>query len=121
MEMMAKDKRMYRQIRARRTRAHLRGTRGTALRLSVFRSAKHIYAQLIDDGKGTTIAQASDIGIKKTKDTTLIVRAEKVGEAIAKLAKEKKIDAIVFDRGGYRYHGVVKAVADGARKGGLQF
>jgi large subunit ribosomal protein L18 len=121
MEMSAKDKRQYRQIRARRTRAHLRGSRGTLVRLSVFRSSKHVYAQVIDDQSSKTIVQASDMALKKTKGLTMIQRAEKVGESIAALAKEKKIKKIVFDRGGYRFHGVVKAVAEGARKGGLEF
>ncbi len=92
-------------------------------RLSVFRSNKHVVAQLIDDAKGVTIASAQDTakkGAKKEKET-LMTRAARVGEGIAKAAQEKKITKVVFDRGGYRYHGIVQALADGARKGGLKF
>jgi len=94
-------------------------------RLSVFRSGRHIYAQIIDDAKGITLAFASDIVGKKgaaKKDTKRGVEsASHVGESIAKLAIEKKINAVVFDRGGYRYHGRVRALADAARKAGLKF
>lgn len=80
-------------------------------RLSVFRSNKYIYAQIIDDKKGVTLVSASG---DKTE-------AAKVGEELAKEAKAKKIVKVVFDRGEYKYHGQVKALADGARKGGLSF
>lgn len=98
----------------------------TIPRLSVFRSNKHIVAQLIDDHKGVTIAVADDMARKEdkkkgTKSEAPVVRAEKVGEEIAKIALGKKIDSVKFDRGGYRYHGIVRAVAEGARKGGLKF
>ena len=93
-------------------------------RLAVFRSLTHIYAQVIDDGSGRTLAAASDLeadlrsqcdGKRKTE------AAELVGEAIARKAAEKGIKAVVFDRGGAKYHGRVKALAEAARKGGLSF
>ena len=93
-------------------------------RLSVFRSSKHIYAQLIDDVKGATLASASSI--EKTqrdagKTGANIDAARTVGKLIAERAKEKGIKDVVFDRGGYLYHGRVKALADAAREGGLKF
>lgn len=87
-------------------------------RLSVFRSGKHIYAQLIDDKKGETLASASDLDLKTG---TKIDKAGVVGGELAKKALKLKIKKVVFDRGGYKYHGRVKAVAEGARKGGLRF
>ena len=99
------------------------GTSGRA-RLSVFRSSKHIYAQLIDDVKGTTMAAASSL--EKTmrggaKTGANIAAAKAVGKLIAERAKEKGIKDVVFDRGGYLYHGRIKALADAAREGGLNF
>ncbi len=88
-------------------------------RLCVFRSNKHIYAQLIDDDKKKTLVSAKDVEIKK-KDKKLILASE-VGKLIAKKALEKKIEKITFDRAGYKYHGRVKSLADGAREGGLKF
>src|ERR1041384_6027257 len=93
-------------------------------RLSVFRSSKHIYAQVIDDVKGTTVAAASSL--EKTmregaKTGANIAAARAVGRLIAERAKEKGIKDVVFDRGGYLYHGRVKALADAAREGGLNF
>ena len=92
-------------------------------RLSVFKSNRHIYVQLIDDQKGSTLAAVSDKGISNDKklNNTNIKEAEKVGEAIAAAALKLKINNIVFDRGGFQYHGLIKAVAEGARKGGLKF
>lgn len=87
-------------------------------RLSVFRSSRFIYAQLIDDVSGKTIASSSDIAIKKGNKTE---RAKQVGMKLAELSKEKKIAKIVFDRGGFSYAGRVKALAEGAREGGLKF
>lgn len=87
-------------------------------RLSVFRSANHIYAQLIDDDSRRIIVFASDIKMKKG---TKAARAEEVGKLIAKEAVAKKIERVVFDRGGFVFHGRIKAVADGAKKGGLNF
>lgn len=89
-------------------------------RLSVFRSAKHIYAQLLDDAKGITLLSASDIK-DKVLDKDKRAVAFKVGEALAKKAVEKDIKSVVFDRGGYKYHGRVRALAEGARQGGLKF
>ncbi len=92
-------------------------------RLNVFRSTKHIYAQVIDDVKGVTLAAASTA----TKDLRPSLtgkksdKAKAVGKALAEACKAKNIEAVVFDRGGFRYHGRVKAVADGAREGGLKF
>jgi len=97
--------------------------RGRA-RLSVFRSSKHIYAQLIDDDKGVTLAAASTLekSMRESVKTGANVEAAKaVGKLIAERAKEKGIKEVVFDRGGYLYHGRVKALADAAREGGLNF
>jgi|SRR3990170_4788925 len=89
-------------------------------RLSVFRSNNHIYAQLIDDSAGQTKVSASDL-VKAGKTEAKISSASKVGESLALAAKRKKITKVVFDRSSYRYHGRVKALAEGARKGGLVF
>jgi large subunit ribosomal protein L18 len=94
-------------------------------RLAVFRSLKHVYAQIVDDSTGTTILSVSDIS-KEVRDQFKelkgqIALSKKVGELAAKKALEKNITQVVFDRGGYLYHGVVKAMADGAREGGLKF
>jgi large subunit ribosomal protein L18 len=97
--------------------------RGRA-RLSVFRSSKHIYAQLIDDTKGATLVAASSVE-KSLRDGAKtganIAAAKAVGKLIAERAKEKGIKDVVFDRGGYLYHGRIKALADAAREGGLNF
>jgi len=93
-------------------------------RLSVFRSNKFIYAQIIDDAKGKTLASFSEKKLAKevlSKAKTKLEKASLVGEEIAKLAKKAKVTKVVFDRGGYKYHGRVKALAEGARKGGLEF
>ncbi len=89
-------------------------------RLSVYRSNSHIYAQIIDDTKGHTLVSASskDLGLEKSND---IAAAVSVGEAIAKKALEANIEAVVFDRGGYIYHGKIKSLADAAREAGLKF
>ncbi len=109
--------------RHRRVRAKVSGTLGRP-RLNVFRSLSNIYAQLIDDQQGVTLASASSVdnalktqmgGKKKSEQAKL------VGQAIAERAKAKGISQVVFDRGGYKYHGRVKALADGAREGGLEF
>ena len=107
----------------RRYKRHLRVRNkisGTAERprLVVFRSLKHIYAQLVDDSANRTLATVSDLGIEQGKKGE---RAEAVGKMIAERAKSAGIARVVFDRAGYRYHGRIKAVADGARKGGLEF
>lgn len=104
--------------RKTRTRARIKGT-AVRPRLSVFRSNAHVYAQLIDDEARVTLASASSLELKKK--SAQIEQAQEVGTLIAKRAEEKNIKAAVFDRGAYRYHGAVKAVAEAARKGGLQF
>jgi len=115
------EKRQKRYRRHRRVRARIKGT-AKRPRLCVFRSAKHIYAQLIDDEKGRTIAAASNGELKKSKKLKIKkAKAFEVGKLIAEKAKAKKIEEVVFDRGGYQYHGRVKALAEGAREGGLKF
>ena len=103
----------------RRIRGKLNGT-AERPRLNVFRSNKYIYAQVIDDGRGHTLAQASsreeDLGAASRMETS-----KAVGQRLAERAKEAGVGAVVFDRGGYRYHGNVRALAEGAREGGLQF
>ncbi len=89
------------------------------LRLSVHRSLQHIYAQIIDDRKGQTLAAVSSKSLKLSGNKTEV--AKKVGAAIAEAAKAKGIAQVVFDRGPFKYHGRVKALADGAREGGLEF
>jgi large subunit ribosomal protein L18 len=115
------DKNATRKKRHARVRAKLSGTAARP-RLNVFRSNKYIYAQLIDDVNGVTIASAStiekDLGLESTNN---LEAAQKVGELIAKRAVEKGVSSIVFDRGGYLYHGRVKALADTARENGLEF
>lgn len=93
---------------------------GTSLRprLSVFRSNKFIYAQIIDDASGKTLVQASDVKVGKG---TKIARAQEVGKMVAEACKSAKIDKVVFDRNGFKYTGRVKLVADAARAGGLKF
>jgi large subunit ribosomal protein L18 len=107
----------------RRARRHLRVRKkisGTSSRprLVVFRSLKHIYAQLVDDVAGRTLITISDMKIDSGRK---LERSAAVGKVIAERAKEMGISSVVFDRAGYRYHGRVKAVADGAREGGLEF
>jgi len=107
----------------KKVRAKISGTKERP-RLCVFRSAKHIYAQLIDDEKGKTLVAASDLEIKISKSkiqNKKNYKAKEVGKLIAKKALEKKIEKVVFDRGGYQYQGRVKALAEGAREGGLKF
>ena len=89
-------------------------------RLSIFRSSKHVYAQLIDDYAGTTLAEASSVSGKLEKGGNVDAAAQ-VGKAIAEKAKAAGVEAVAFDRNGFRYHGRVKALADAAREGGLKF
>jgi len=116
--MDTKIKREKRERRHRRVRAKIIGA-GQRPRLCVFRSLKYIYAQLIDDEKGKTLVAVSDRGIKGRKVKT--DKARETGRLIAGKAIKKKIKEVVFDRGGYKYHGKVKAVAEGAKEGGLVF
>lgn len=131
--MIVLSKKEKRIRRHRRIRAKIIGTVEVP-RLCIFKSAKHIYCQLINDEKGQTILSSSDFGVKKvktkktgtkeTKEKKLSSKtavAYKVGKLIAEKALEKKIKKVVFDRGGFAYHGRVKALAEGAREGGLKF
>ena len=112
-----------------RQRRHIRvrkSVSGTPLRprLNVFRSASHIYAQVIDDVAGRTLAAASDSDkdlAKVVEGKTKTERAKEVGKAVAQRAKANGVELVVFDRGGYKYHGRVQALADGAREAGLGF
>lgn len=121
---MAKNKKTLRRKRIqKRVRSKVAGT-AEKPRLSVFKSSKHIYAQIINDDEGLTLVSAST----KSKDLqdqfagkTGIEKAEIIGNQIAEKAKEADIKTIVFDRNGYRYHGKLKAIAEAARKGGLDF
>lgn len=110
--------------RKQRNRFSLRRVAKGKLRLSVFRSSKHIYVQIIDDGQGRTLAAAStaekDVRAK-LKSCADKDAASAVGLAIAERAKKAGIEEVVFDRGGYNYHGRVRALAEGAREGGLRF
>jgi large subunit ribosomal protein L18 len=116
------DARAARQRRHRRIRVTLSGT-SQRPRLSVFRSLQHIYAQVIDDTTGNTLAAAStnEPSARGSVSGPKSERAKAVGKAIAERAKDKGINAVVFDRGGYMYHGRVKALADAAREAGLEF
>lgn len=112
-----------RQVRHARVRAVVKGTIDSP-RLSVFRSLRGMTAQLIDDGSGKTVCSAAtkEITAKKIEGkSTKVAMSYLLGELIAKKAQEKKITKVVFDRGGYKYHGRVSALADGARAGGLKF
>jgi large subunit ribosomal protein L18 len=119
---MLKKEKIRKQRKVFRVRKSIVGTSGRP-RLTVFRSLNHIYAQVIDDSQKTTLAAASTKSseivddLKKAKTKT--DKAKLVGALVAKKALEKDIKSVVFDRGGYRYHGRVKALADGARKEGL--
>ena len=112
--------RQARERRHRRIRGKVAGTPERP-RLAVFRSNKGIFAQLVDDQSGRTIAGASWLGVKKSFKGTKTEQATEVGKALAEVAKKAGIESVVFDRGGYLYHGRVKALADGAREGGLKF
>jgi large subunit ribosomal protein L18 len=117
------DKNKTRKKRHDRVRKNLSGTTACP-RLNVFRSTKHIYAQLIDDTEGVTVAAASTLDPELSDSIEYggnVEAAEKVGELLAKRALEKGFKQVVFDRGGYLYHGRVKAFADKAREVGLQF
>jgi large subunit ribosomal protein L18 len=116
-----KDRGERRTARVRRT---IKRAAGGRARLSIFRSSEHIYAQIIDDEKGETLAAASSI--EKEMRTSLktgadVGAAKAVGKLVAERALGKGITEVIFDRGGYRYHGRVKALADAAREGGLKF
>ena len=111
--------RQARERRHRRVRGKIAGTADRP-RLAVFRSNRGIFAQLVDDASGKTLAGASWITVKGL-DGNKTDQARAVGKAVADAAKKAGIETVVFDRGGYLYHGRVKALADGAREGGLRF
>ena len=115
-----KSKATSRLVRHRRVRAKVVGDAARP-RLAVFRSAKHIYAQIIDDSAGQTLVATSDLKLDSKIKTGKVKRAAAVGEAIAKLALAKKIKRVRFDRGGNLYAGRVKTLADAARTAGLEF
>jgi large subunit ribosomal protein L18 len=107
-----------------RVRGALRRAAHGRKRLSVFRSSKHIYAQLIDDDQGATLASASSLeetALEGLKTGASVAAAKAVGKLIAQRAQEKGVKEVIFDRGGYLYHGRVKALAEAAREGGLNF
>jgi large subunit ribosomal protein L18 len=108
-----------RENRHKKVRAKIFGTQDRP-RFCVFKSNKHIYAQIINDEKGITLVSASDLDIKGSK-IKKIELAQKVGELLAQKAKDKKIIKVVFDRGGFIYQGRIQSLAEGARKGGLVF
>lgn len=112
-------KRASAERRQNRTRSRIRGT-AERPRLTVFRSKAHMYAQVIDDTSGKTLASASDLALKLSGKKPMEA-AEEIGTAVAKAATAAGVTAVVFDRGRYLYHGRVKALADAARAGGLQF
>lgn len=115
------DKNIVRKKRHARVRSKLSGT-ATRPRLNVYRSNQHFYAQVIDDTNSVTIASASTIEKDLNLDSTSnLAAAVKVGELVAKRAQDKGIKSVVFDRGGYLYHGRIKALADAAREAGLEF
>ncbi len=122
--MNIKEKIKKRERRKKRVRSKIKGTKERP-RLSVFRSNKHIYCQLIDDLEGRTLLSASSLELRNPKVdkkfTRKVAIAFEVGKLIAKKALKKGIKKVVFDRGCYKYHGRVKALAEGAREGGLKF
>ena len=120
---LTKKKRMSHLRRRKRVRQKISGT-GDRPRLSVFRSTKHIYAQLINDELGVTVAEASTLSpeLKETlSNGGNIQAAESVGTLIAQKAKQKRVEVVVFDRGGHLYHGRIKALAEAAKAEGLKF
>jgi large subunit ribosomal protein L18 len=117
---MARDSKNVIRLRVhKRIRSRVKGTPARP-RLAVFRSVKHIYAQVIDDLKGHTLAAASSSEVD-SKNGGNVAGAKEIGKLVADRAKEKGINTVVFDRGGYHYHGRVKALAEAARQAGLEF
>jgi large subunit ribosomal protein L18 len=116
------DTRGLRRARHRRVRRSLTGTSDRP-RLAVYRSLGHIYGQIIDDVAGTTLIAASDLepSVREGLSGTKTERAKRIGQELAARAKAQGITSVVFDRGGFLYHGRIKALAEGAREGGLQF
>ena len=121
---MSDSAKQKREARIRRHRRVRKKVRGTALkpRLAVFRSNKHVYAQVIDDVAGRTLASASTMEADlRTAPTATVDAAKAIGTLIGERAKAAGVSTVVFDRGGFRYHGRVAGVADGAREAGLEF
>ena len=115
------DKKQKRYYRHKRVRSKIKGT-AERPRLCIYRSLSHIYGQLIDDDKGVTLVAFSTLSAPmKTISGTKTEKAREVGKGIAEMALQKGIKQVVFDRGGNRYHGRVRALAEGAREGGLEF
>ena len=114
------EKKEIRKRIHRRIRRKLRGTPERP-RLAVFRSVAHIYAQVIDDTQGRTLVSASSVDKGAKTNGGNVAAAKAIGKLVAERAKEKGIKSVVFDRGGYQYHGRVKALADAAREAGLEF
>jgi len=120
MKVKEKLKRTAQKRRQHRVRAKIKGTKSRP-RISVFRSNKHLYAQIINDEEGKTVVSVSDGELKKSAKGKKAEIATKIGELLAEKAKAKKITVVVFDKRHYKYHGRVKELAEGARKGGLRF
>ncbi len=121
---MAKDRHISRQTRGKRVRHRIRQVRGDRLRLSIYRSTSHIYAQIIDDAQGRTVVSASTVekAVRESlKSGSNKEAAAKVGSLLAEKALKADVRQVVFDRGGYLYHGRVKVLAEAAREGGLDF
>jgi large subunit ribosomal protein L18 len=114
------EKKQIRNRIHKRIRRKLRGTTERP-RLAVFRSVAHIYAQVIDDAEGKTLVSASSVDKGAKTNGGNVAAAKKIGKLVAQRAKEKGISKVVFDRGGYHYHGRIKALADAAREAGLEF
>jgi large subunit ribosomal protein L18 len=112
------DRKHNRLRRHKRVRVHVEGTQERP-RLAVFRSLNHLYAQVIDDGAQRTLAAASTVNLKMNGNS--VAQAAEVGKAIAAKAKAAGVNTVVFDRGGFLYHGRIKALADAAREAGLEF
>jgi large subunit ribosomal protein L18 len=112
------DRKVNRGKRHKRVRVHVEGT-AERPRLAVFRSLNHLYVQLIDDATSHTLAAASTVDLKAKGNG--LAQAQEVGKAIASKAKSKGVSHVVFDRGGFLYHGRIKALADAAREAGLEF
>ncbi len=118
-----RDRKQRRTKIKRRSRQQVRGT-AQRPRLAVYRSLRHLYAQVIDDERGVTLVSVSTLEKASTGDLSSTAgsqAAKRVGELIAERAKSQGVESVVFDRGGFQYHGVIRAIADGAREAGLKF
>jgi large subunit ribosomal protein L18 len=112
------------KTRRQRRKAHIRKKlvgNAERPRMTVFKSGRHLYVQVIDDGRGHTLASASNLEKALQGVPSNATGGARLGEEIARRLKEKKIQRVIFDRNGYAYHGVVRSIADGARKGGIEF